>query len=196
MKLRYSSAAGAAAVIACSMAAFAQATPPQTPSTTTASTQQGTAAADQSVTVAGCLQREADYRRSRDAGRGGVVGTGVGAANEFGLVNASMSAAAGSGAAATTGATAGTATGTAGTTTGIAYELTGANEGQAAQHVGRRVEISGKLKPAAVEPTGRPTGGVTAGKPPEGIDVASQDLRLRELEVTSVREMSGTCPAL
>lgn len=196
MKLTYSAGVCAAAVIAFSMAAFAQATPPPAQSATPTATQQGTAA-DQQVTVAGCIQRETDYRRARDAGRGGVAGTGVGAGNEFVLVNASMSTAAGAGAAGTTGTTAGAATGTAGATgTGVAYELTGANEQQAAQHVGRRVEISGKLKAAEVESTGRPTGGATAGKPPEGIDVASRDLRLRELEVSSMREVSGTCPAI
>ena len=148
------------------------------------------------MTVAGCIQRETDYRRARDAGPWWSRSTGVGAANEFVLLNA-LSTAAGTGTAGTTGSTPGAATGTAGTTaTSMAYELTGANEPQAAQHVGRRVEISGKLKSAEVDSTGRPTGGVTAGKPPEGIDVASQDLRLRELEVTSIREVSGTCPGI
>jgi hypothetical protein len=28
------------------------------------------------------------------------------------------------------------------------------------------------------------------------VDVASKDLKLRELEVTSVREATGTCPAV
>src|SRR5688572_5805582 len=194
MKSRYWAGLCAAAVMAFSTAAFAQATPQQAPSTPAASTQQNVA--DQEVTIAGCLQSETDYRRARDAGRGGVAGTGVGAANEFVLVNTSMSTAAKTGAAGTAGTTAGAATGTAGATApGVAYELTGANERQAAQHVGRRVEISGKLKAAEVGATGRPTGGATAGKPPEGIDIAGQDLQLRELEVASIREVSGTCPA-
>ena len=141
MKSIYPAGVCAAVVIAFSAAAFAQATPSnQTPSTATSATQQRTSA-DQTVTVAGCIQRETDYRRARDAGRGGVAGTGVGAANEFVLLNAS-STAAGTGTAGTTGSTPGAATGTAGTTaTSMAYELTGANEPQAAQHVGRRVEI-------------------------------------------------------
>jgi hypothetical protein len=77
----------------------------------------------------------------------------------------------------------------------MAYELTGTNEGQAAQHVGKRVEIMGKLKAAEVGASGRPTGGPTAGKPPEGVDVAGADLKLRELEVSSMREVPGTCAA-
>jgi hypothetical protein len=111
------------------------------------------------------------------------------------LINASMSTGT-AGAAGTTGATTGTPTGTAGAAaTGTAYELTGANEQQAAQYVGQRVEISGKLKAAEVAPSGRPTGGATAGKPPQGIEIAGQDLKLREVEVSSIRQASGTCPA-
>jgi hypothetical protein len=75
----------------------------------------------------------------------------------------------------------------------VAYELTGASEKQAEQFVGKRVEISGALKPAEVGATG-PTGGATAGEPPRGIDVVSRDLKLRELEVASVREAEGACP--
>jgi hypothetical protein len=140
--------------------------------------------ADQQITVTGCIQREADYRRARDAGKGGVAGTGVGAGNEFVLTDASSSSSsAGAG-----------ATGTAGSTGSNAYELTGPNEGSVSQYVGKRVEITGKLKPAETDAAGRPTGGATAGKPPEGVDVTSKDLKLRELEVTSLRESTGTCP--
>jgi hypothetical protein len=112
----------------------------------------------------------------------------VGAGNEFVLINASMSTAPAAGAAASE------TRGTSGST-GMAYELTGTNEGQAAQHVGKRVEIMGKLKAAEVGASGRPTGGPTAGKPPEGVDVAGADLKLRELEVSSMREVPGTCAA-
>ncbi len=185
MKLRFSSGICAMTFVAAGMVAFAQATP-QEPRAGAAATQQ-TTASEQQIMVSGCVQRESDYRRTKDAGRGGVAGTGVGAGNEFVLINASMpgSAAPGRGA---------VATGTAGAT--AAYELTGANEKQAEQYVGKRVEITGKLKAAEAEATtGRPTGGPTAGKPPEGIDVAGGDLKLRELEVASVKESSGTCPA-
>lgn len=188
MKSLYTGGVCAAGVMALSTAVFAQQT------ATTATGQQ--AAADQQVTVTGCIQPEADYRRARDAGRGGVAGTGVGAGNEFVLASASMSTGATAGAAATTGAAAGAPTGTAGAASAtMAYELTGANERQAAQYAGQRVEISGKLKAAEVGPSGRPTGGATAGKPPEGIEIAGQDLQLREIEVGSIRQVSGTCTA-
>ena len=129
----------------------------------------GTAKGEQ-VTVSGCVQRETDYRKANDKGRGGVAGTGIGAADEFVLANV-----------------------TAGATKDTAYELTGPNEKLAAAHVGHRVEITGMLKAAEVTAGGKPTGGATAGTPPKGVDVASKDLRLRELEVTSVKMVSATC---
>lgn len=135
--------------------------------------------ADQQVTVTGCIQREADYRKSTAAGRGGAVGTGVGVGNEFVLTSAMMSPAASPSA---TGAGERAATGTTGAAS-TAYELTGANEGQAASHVGKHVEITGTLKAM----TSTSAGGPTANVP------GSQDLKLRELEVSSIRESSGTC---
>jgi hypothetical protein len=150
--------------------------------------------AEQQVTIVGCVQSETDYRRAKNLGGAGAMGTGAGAGNEFVLVNASMSH--GSSAAGTT-AGAPSATGTAGSTasaSGEAYELTGSGESKAASFVGKRVEITGKLKASETGPTGT-TGGATAGTPPSGVDVASKDLRLKEIEVTSVRETTGTCPS-
>jgi hypothetical protein len=169
MKSFYLAGTCVASIIAFNMVAFAQTTASQAAASPALAAQQTTA--DQQVTITGCVQRETDYRRARDAGRGGVAGTGVGAANEFVLINASMGSA--SGTTGTTGAAGSAPTGTTGAVaTGAAYELTGTNERQAAQYVGQRVEISGKLKAAEVGTSGRPTGGETAGKPPEGIEIA------------------------
>jgi hypothetical protein len=168
--------------IALGTAAFARQTP-GAPATREGASQ-GAPAAEQ-ITVTGCVVRESDYRRAQDAGRGGVAGTGVGAGNEFVLAEAAM-------AGDRPGAGAPAPTGTSGTS--AAYELTGANEGQAAQFVGRRVEIMGRLKPAETG-AGGPTGGPTAGAPPRGVDVTSKDLQLREIDVTSVKETTGTCGA-
>ncbi len=179
---------GVAAALGVSMAAFAQTTgqqpaSPQPRTQTTPATSQAGPAAGQTVTVSGCIQGEADYRKAHNLARGGVVGTGVGAGNEFVLIDVKMASAApaGGGATGTTGAAA------------QAYELTGTNEGKAAQFAGKRVEITGMLKPAETAGTA-PTGGPTAGAPPSGVDVASEDLKLRELELTSVKEATGTCP--
>ena len=204
-----------------------QAQSPATPGQTGApsSAQTGRTSADQQVTMTGCIQSEADYRRSTNAGGGGVANTGVGVGNEFVLVNAMMStgssasassapaagstrgttgttgaagttAAGGSttgaagGSTATGGSTAGATSSAAGATSsaagaGTAYELTGSREGDAAKLVGKRVEITGTLKPA----TSATAGGPTANAP------LSQDLQLREFEVASVRETTGTCAA-
>ena len=162
--------------------------PPQTPTTTKPPTTQAGAAA-QTVTVIGCVQREEDYRKANNLGRGGPAGSGVGAGNEFVLANAMMAPSSGGGAAAPRAPT-----GTGGAASSTVYEIRGPNEGQLTTHVGRRVEIVGMLKPAETGAAGA-TGGPTAGAPPRGVDVASQDLKLRELEVTSVRPATGTCPS-
>ena len=186
-------ALGLAAVMQFAAAAQTPQTPPR-PSPgapSTAAPAQERTSPEQTVTVSGCIQREQDFRRARDAGRGGVAGTGVGAGNEFVLANAMMASGSPSGAA---GAT---PSGTPGTTAeGSAFELTGANEGQAAQHVGKRVEITGRLKAAETTSGGAATGGATAGRPPQGVDVASKDLQLRELEITSIKAVAGTCPSM
>jgi hypothetical protein len=187
----------AAAIVAFGMAAFAQETEqkPGAPQTQTgAQTTAAKPAGGQQMTLTGCIQREADFRKGRDAGKGGVAGTGVGAGNEFVLINASVSG--GAAPAGTSGAAPGTATGTAGTAaSGNAYELTGANEGQVEKFVGKRVEIMGTVKPAETTAAGKPTGGPTAGAPPRGVDVTSEDLQLRELEISSVKETTGNCPS-
>ena len=172
MKRMFSSASAVLAATLFTAAVGAQ-TPAQ-PAPTPAATQSG-----QQVKLIGCIQREADYRQARDKGKGGVAGTGIGVADEFVLTNASMA------------------------TQGLksdagpvdpAYELTGANEAKAKDFVGKRVEISGTLKPAETSATGKPTGGATAGPPPTGLDVTSKDLQLRELEVMTVTaSTTGTC---
>lgn len=213
MKNAFAAATGFAVAAAFGITAAAQTgTPPAAPQTTPQTTPPAQSSmqdksAAQQVTLVGCVQSEADYRKAHDLGRGGAVGTGAGVGNEFVLINASSTAGgaiAGAQAGTTTGTATGTATGTTpGTATGtsgatassnMAFELTGENEAQLAQHVGKRVEITGKLKAAEVGPAG-PTGGATAGTPPTGVDLMSPDLRLREVEIVSVRATSGTCPA-
>lgn len=186
--------------------ASAQSAPPQPtqPPAQTTPAQPQTRTPDQSdrqVTIVACVQREADYRRAHNLGRGGAVGTGAGVANEFVLVNASVgggatgtTAGATTGTGTTTGSTTGSTTGTSGAgDSGHAYEVSGANESQLEQYVGKRVEIVAKVKPAETGPTGT-TGGATAGTPPAGVDLTSPDLKLKEVEIVSVKEAAGSCP--
>jgi hypothetical protein len=196
MKRLYAGGTCMAAVLAFGTVALAQEPPTQPPTTqpptqTAPPAQREMTSPDKQVTIVGCIVKEADYRRAKNLGKGGAVGTGAGAGNEFVLVNASMSPA--SGAATETPAP----TGTAGTPAmgSEEFELTGSNESKAETFVGKRVEIVGTLKAAETGPAGA-TGGATAGRPPTGIDTTSPDLRLREVEITSVREATGTCPAI
>jgi len=190
MKTQHVFSASAAAVLALTMAAFAQtpqaAKPAITqPSESTSPSSQG-AKSDQTgkqpaapVTLVGCVQRETDFRKATDAGRGGVAGTGLGRGNEFVLVNAAKL---------TPGATPPSATGQCGpTTAGEAYELTGSREKELEKYVGRRVEITGTLKEAKTT-----AGAEGQPKPTGGFDPLRQDLKIFEVEITSFRELPAT----
>lgn len=157
--------------------------PPQTTPQTTPQKPQtpapSTSAQAEQLTLLGCIQSESDYRRANDKGRGGAVGTGIGAGDEFILTNASMAQ---------------QGLSPRGGSVDTAYELTGDNENKVKEFVGKRVEITGTVKPGETTAAGRPTGGATAGTPPAGVDVASKDLKLREFTVISVRAAAtGTC---
>ncbi len=223
MKAGITEATCIAVVIGASMAVFAQATErPGQPSQSLATQAQqrptGAAPAGTTVMLVGCVQREGDYRRAQNTGRGGAAGTGAGVGNEYVLVDASTASAG-----ATTPDTPAPGAppserGIVGTVgmAGAAYELTGPAEGQLEQYVSRRVEIVGKMKndptpmsnkaPAITatvieSTTGRPDASSTAtgspsgrpAPPSGGVDVTGQDLHLREFEVLSIREAIGSC---
>ena len=112
------------------------------------------------ISLAGCIQRETEYRQQHNAGKGGFLGFGGGLGDEYVLVNASRGA---------DGAFGGCATATG----GDAYELTGSAEDDFEPFVGQRVAITGTRKEAQIDvETGRPAGGRQAG----------DDLRLFEVE--------------
>jgi hypothetical protein len=177
--IRHVCGASAVGMLAVTVSAFAQSSQPTTSSAQAASnSQSGTP-----ITLVGCLQREADYRRATDAGRGGVAATGAGLGNEFVLVNAS---AAGAGSAADASADCSAATG------GQAYELTGSRERDLEQYVGKRVELIGMLKRGddAIAPVGT-AGATPPARPSGGFNPLGQDLRIQEVEVTSAREFAA-----
>jgi 2-oxoglutarate dehydrogenase E2 component (dihydrolipoamide succinyltransferase) len=189
MKTPHVFSASAAAVLAMTMAAFAQA--PQGASPSTPASQPAAQAGRQAeapVTLVGCVMRETEYRKATDSGRGGPAATGVGLGNEFVLVNASK---------VTSGSTPPAATGQCGAATGgQAYELSGNRERELEKFVGRRIEITGTLKEAKTTagPGGEP-------KPTGGFDPLKQDLKLFEVDVTSFRELpanqaSAAAPAV
>jgi hypothetical protein len=98
----------------------------------------------------GCLMKESDYRTAHKLGEGAVKGVGLG--DEFVLVDVQTSPAS---AAPTASRPASTpaATASASTTTcadqGLAYRLTGSDEEKLKTLVGRKLEITGRLKQAA-----------------------------------------------
>lgn len=138
---------------------------------TTGSQNSASAAGD--IKVTGCVVSESDYRKAHDEGKGGVVGTGVGAGNEFVLMDASTDTERPSASPTTTG--------TSGTATGTAYELTGTGEGQLSRYVGHRVELTGKFKDGSGGP---------------GVNLGGKDMKLRSFDVMSSRELPGTCPVV
>ena len=87
------------------------------------------------VQLVGCLEYETDYRARMNTGKGGVLGTGVGAGNEYVLSNAAV---------APPGATAPKPTGTSGSS-GSDYMLTGTVEENMKREVGRQVHIIGTV---------------------------------------------------
>jgi hypothetical protein len=125
---------------------------------------------DTPIMLIGCVQSEAEFRRTHDLGRGGVAATGLGRDNEYVLINASKT----------------TADGVDCTFRGSveAYELTGTRERELKPFVGRVVQISGMLKKAETRPVGT-SGNV---EPTGGVDPLRQDLRLFEVNVTSFQE--------
>jgi hypothetical protein len=121
------------------------------------------------ISVVGCIQRETEYRRQNNSGKGGFLGFGGGLGDEYVLVNASRGADGAFGDCTTT-------------TGGEAYELTGSAEDDLEPFVGQRVAIAGTRKEAEIDPvTGRPTGGRQVG----------YDLRLFEVDVASFRALAA-----
>jgi hypothetical protein len=165
------------------------------------------------ITATGCIARESEHTNAR----GGVLGTGVGAANEFVLANATTGRtgaaanaqiAGGVSGSTSTGSTAG-ATGTSGTATagatnttaarttagGTAYGLTGNRESELALYVGKRVEIIGTLdantRTGASANVGLNAGGATAKT-----DVSAQAgaaPNMQQLTIVSFRPVEGEC---
>jgi len=148
-----------AATLFVSAAAFAQSEKAAPPSSTQAENASG------SMTVVGCLIREADYRKAHNLGKGALGGVGLG--DEFVLVDAmpasNSTAAPSSGTCTETGA-------------GKAYRTTGKLEEQLKPFVGHRIEITGQFDHERDAKTA--AGETNATLPPE-------------IRIASYREASG-----
>ena len=100
------------------------------------------------ITLIGCVEFEQDYRKRMAAGRGGVLGSGVGATDEFVLTNVrpAESEIGTSGRGASRGAMPGAG--------GGVYTLTGTQEQNLKRDVGRQVEVVGVIENAGKPSTG------------------------------------------
>src|ERR671913_992845 len=186
---------GAAAVMAMSIASLGAQTPQQPPTqspTTQPPTTQtpATATAAQSMattTIQGCVYKEQDI-----PGRSPNVAEKAGVMEDYILVTAPAGMSATAGTSGTTPpATAGT-TGTAGAgMSGTkAYKLEKIADEQLRAVVGKRVEVTGRVD---AEKGDTATG--TASTPARDANVGPDKIELPEFEVTSMKEVEGTCPA-
>jgi hypothetical protein len=138
-------------------------------------------AADQQITVVGCVANESDLKGGGAAGADRSAREGASprssGGNEFVLLNAQVMPAAASSSSGLGGSTGSTATGTSGSTSdrsaaagstgdrssaspGVTFNLTGSRERELSKYVGERVEIVGKME------SGSPSAGASApGRP-------------------------------
>ncbi len=144
--------------------------PPQTPETATT--------VRPTTTLAGCL-----YREDQVPGRKPNLAERAGILEDYILADATVAGTQ------TKPGAAGDATGTTGTTpaSGNMYKVGGPPDEQLKALVGKRVEVTGRISPER-----GPVG--TAGKPRPDQGLGPDDINLPELEATSTRAISGTCP--
>lgn len=133
------------------------------------------AAGNAEVTLVGCVEFEQDYRKRMAAGRGGVLGSGAGANDEFVLTNVRPASAE----VGTAGSSPGTARTNAGPGGGV-YTLTGDQEKQLKRDVGRQVEIVGVIE--------------NAGKPSTGAELADIS-DLPRVRIQTWHPVGDFCPA-
>src|SRR5919108_2675470 len=148
--------------------------PPETPQAPPAATAQ-----EPTTTLAGCL-----YREDQVPGRKPNVAERAGVMEDYILADASVA-----GTMSKPGATPG-ATGTTGTTpsSGNMYKVEGPSDEKLKALVGKRVEVMGRI-----DPEGGP--GATPGAPRPDRGLGPDQINLPEFEASSIREVTGTCPA-
>jgi hypothetical protein len=164
--------------VACAGAATAgQPQDPQKPATP--QTEPRASSQAQTTTLFGCVYKEQDVpgRTPNVAERGGVM-------EDYILANVQTSEKESQPAAPQ-------ATGTSGTA-GAMYKLENWPDEKLRALVGKRVEVTGKIDAEASD-TKKPAG--TTGTTPQTDRSAGPDqINLAEFEVTSIREVSGSCP--
>jgi hypothetical protein len=164
-------AAGLAAQEPAQPASQAPQPPPRTP---------GVTAQQPTTTLTGCL-----YREDQIPGRKPNVAERAGVLEDYILAGASV-AGTETKPSGTTGAT-----GTSGTapSTGNMYKVEGPADEKLKALVGKKVEVTGRI-----DPEGGP-GSAATGAPRPDRGPGPDTINLPEFEASSIREVSGTCPA-
>ena len=172
------------AVVASSTLAGAQAGSPQEPQTPRPTESQAAAAAQQpSVTLTGCVYKEEDV-----PGRAPNVAERAGILEDYILADAKLAPSAAGSPSGTPGAT-----GTSGTSIKSMYKLEFVDDDRLKALVGKRVEVIGRIDAEAGD-TSR--GAAAAPRTSDADKVIGRDrIDLAEFEVTSIKEVAGTCPA-
>jgi hypothetical protein len=176
MKKSIMAAALAPLFVAALAAAQAQNPPAQTPQTPPSAS--ATTAEQPTTTLAGCL-----YREDQVPGREPNVAERAGVREDYILADAAVA-----GSQAKPSATP-EATGTTGTTpsSGNMYKVEGPSDEKLKALLGKRVEVTGRIDPEG--------SGATSGKPRADRGPGPDQVSLPEFEATSIRQVSGTCPA-
>ena len=165
-------------------------TQPGTPSGSTDTTADQSAASQRgSTTLTGCVYEEKDV-----PGRSPNVAEQAGILEDYILAVSDEAGASGSttGAAGTSGSTAGTS-GTMSSAAGThakMFKLEHADDDKLKNLVGKRVEVMGRVDAEAGD---RPAG--TSGSAGADQSMGPDQIELPEFEITSIREVSGDCPA-
>lgn len=177
------------AVLCAAVAAGAQATdgagqqqnPPQP--RPGAQTEPRATAQGPTTTLVGCVYRERDV-----PGRSPNIAERAGILEDYILADAKMS-----GQDATTPSPESTpgAAGTAGTAASM-YKLEHVDDERLRAMVGKRVEVTGRIDAKPGDSRGQPTGAPGTEQPDKS--PGPDQIELPELEVTSIREVAGTCP--
>ena len=192
---------GALAAACSSGLVAAQAQQPQTPSPTTPSTTTSTqrpaseTAAQQAATttVVGCIYRERDVpgRAPNVAERAGISEDYI-LAEVSGLASTGTTGAPGATGADSSSSSSAKATGTAGST-GPMYKLEFVDDDKLQALIGKRVEVTGKIDKEAGDSAAPAPG--TRSSTTEKV-IGRDQVAFSEFEVSAIKEVSGTCPAM
>ncbi len=190
---------GAAAVMAMSISSLGAQTPQQPPTQPTQPpTSQAPATATTptqsmaTTTIQGCVYKEQDV-----PGRSPNIAERAGVMEDYILVPSTDTASATAG---TSGSTPPATAGTSGTaTSGMkahkAFKLEKIEDEQLRAVVGKRVEVTGRVDAERGDRAATSTAAGTTGAPARDNSMGPDQIELPEFEVTSMREVAGTCPA-